>query len=78
MHMRVFMKVNGDYVVEEAVLAKYSTFEGALFVTTNTGIYEIPVSAATATSTLKGLTTSGHCDLSAYPAKRIHNRRGNV
>ena len=69
MHMRVLLKVNGDYVAQEIISAKYDAFENMLVITTATAIYEIPLAKATGTSALRDLVKFGYYDFTEYPDK---------
>ncbi len=68
MHMRVLVKVNGEYIAEEVVLAKYVPFEDKLVITTATAFYEISLSETTGKAAMKDLVSSGYYDFSGYKA----------
>ena len=74
MHMRGLLKVNGDYVAQEIISAKYNTFENMLVITTATAICEIPLSANTGKAALKDLIKFGYYDFSEYPVKNKYNK----
>lgn len=74
MHMRVLMKVSGDYVAQEIISAKYDTFENVLVITTATAIYEIPLATTTGKAAMSDLIKFGYYDFSEYPVKNKYNK----